>query len=94
MGRELTSDHTITPRKREPQLRAHAHEYAVVWNPSTARFDVQRDNVPTLSFSFHKADAISIAIRKAERETLGSCQKIIVTSIKDGKRIVEWDRLS
>lgn len=69
----------------------HAVEYSVVWDRTSGRFNVYRDRDPTPCFSPQKGVAVGLAIREAHREATKTGEKIIVTSMRNGQRIVEWD---
>jgi hypothetical protein len=75
-------------------IKPHAVEYRVAWDQERGRFDIFRDRERTASFSRQQATAIGLAIREAQREGAESGDKIIVTSMHNGKRIVEWDGLT
>jgi hypothetical protein len=68
-----------------------AHEYRVTWDQRFARFDIYRDAEPTGAFASDKATAVALAIGKARREADQTGLAIIVASMQDGKRVVEWD---
>jgi hypothetical protein len=68
-------------------------EYRVQWSQVRGRFDIFRGADLTQSFSRQQATAIGLALRSAEAEAAQTGQRIIVTSMRNGKRIVEWDGL-
>lgn len=70
------------------------HEFSVVWSQDRSRFDILRDGKRTPSFSSQQGTAIGLALKEARREAAGSGKKIIVTSIRNGKRNTEWDGIT
>jgi hypothetical protein len=74
--------------------KAHAVEYRVAWDQERGRFDIFRDKERTASFSRQQGTAIGFAIREAQREAAESGKKIIVTSMRNGKRNMEWDGIT
>lgn len=68
-----------------------AVEYRVEWSQAHSRFDVFRNADRTASFSRQQAMAISLAVREAQQEAAQTGEKIIVTSMRNGRRIMEWD---
>ena len=64
--------------------------YRVLWNDERKTFDVYRNEEKTGSFARDKATAIGLAIRAAQEDD--AVLKISVTSIQDGKAVVEWSR--
>lgn len=75
-------------------IKPHAVEYRVAWNQSRGRFDILRGVERTPSFSRQQATAIGLAIREAQHEAAETGQKIIVTSMRNGKRVMEWDGIT
>lgn len=75
-------------------IKPHEIEYRVMWDQSRGRFDVFRGDDRTSSFSRQQGTAIGLAVREAQQEALQSGKKIIVTSMRNGKRIVEWDGIT
>jgi hypothetical protein len=75
-------------------VKPHAIEYRVVWDQERRRFDILRGEDRTASFSGQQGTAIGLAIREAQQEALLTGQKIIVTSMRNGKRIMEWDGIT
>lgn len=73
------------------RIKPHAAEYRVLWNQARGRFDVYREKERIPSFSRQQGPAVGLAIREAKREALLNGHKIIVTSIRNGKRTIEWD---
>lgn len=74
--------------------KAHALEYRVVWSQARQRFDILRGAERLAAFSGRQATAIGLAIHEAQREATETGQKIIVTSTRSEKRILEWDGIS
>ncbi len=74
--------------------KPHAVEYRVEWSQTRARFDILRGAERTASFSRQQAAAVGQAIREARREAAETGLKIIVTSLRNGKRITEWDGIT
>lgn len=72
----------------------HEVEYRVAWDQKRARFDIFREAERTASFSRQQGTAIGLALRDAQREAAESGKKIIVTSMRNGKRVVEWDGIT
>jgi hypothetical protein len=72
-------------------IKPHAVEYRVAWDQERGRFDIFRDRERTASFSRQQGTAVGLVIREAQREMSETGQKIIVTSMRSGKCIVEWD---
>jgi len=69
----------------------HAVEYRVAWSQPRGRFEIFRNADLTPSFSPQQATAIGLAIRYAKLEAAETGQKIIVTSMRNGRCIMEWD---
>jgi hypothetical protein len=69
----------------------HAVEYRVAWSQERGRFDVFRGDERTHAFSRQQGMAVGLALQAAQREMTETKQKIIVSSIRNSKRIVEWD---
>ena len=69
----------------------HAVEYRIAWGQERRRFDIFRGEERISSFSHQQSTAIGLAIQEAKREAAETGQKIIVTSMREGKRIMEWD---
>lgn len=78
-------------KNRRNGTAAPDHEFSVVWSQERARFDVCRDGVRSGAFARDRSTAIGIAIREARQEALLTGFKIVVSSMLDGKRVVEWD---
>ena len=74
--------------------KPHAVEYRVAWDQERGRFDIFRGSERTASFSRQQGTAIGLALRDAQREAAESGKKIIVTSMRNGKRVVEWDGIT
>ena len=74
--------------------KPHAVEYRVAWDQERGRFEIFRGKERTPSFSRQQGTAIGLAIRDAQREASESGEKIIVTSMRNGKRIMEWDGIT
>ena len=72
-------------------LKSSTPEYRVVWNEERARYDVYRGGVRMPYFSHRQGTAIGLAIREAEREANDTGRLITVTSLRGGKRILEWN---
>jgi hypothetical protein len=81
-------------RKKRTFLKPTAIEYHVAWNQERGRFDVYRGSDRTTSFSRQQGTAVGLAIREAQREATETDEKIIVTSMRNGKRIMEWDGIT
>ena len=81
-----------TPRKILAR-RARDHEFRVTWNQERSRFDIYRDTERTPSFSYQRSAAVGHAIREARQEASKTGKNIVVTSMNNGKRIIEWDGL-
>jgi hypothetical protein len=81
----------VVVRKKESSSKAHAIEYRVKCNQERGRFDVYRGEERTASFSHQQATATGIAIRAAQQEARETGEKIIVSSMRNGKQIQEWD---
>jgi hypothetical protein len=67
------------------------HEFSVVWSQERTRFEICRDGERTAAFSRNQSTAIGFALREAQQEALLNGDAIIVSSMRDGRRIVEWD---
>ena len=74
--------------------KPHAVEYRVAWDQERGRFDIFRGAERTASFSRQQGTAIGLALRDAQREAAETGQKIIVTSMRNGKRVMEWDGIT
>ena len=70
---------------------ATEHEFSVVWNQDRTRFDIRRDGMLTSAYSSQQRVAIGLALQAAKQEANESGEKIIVTSLRNGMRIIEWD---
>lgn len=68
-----------------------AVEYRVEWSQARGRFDIFRNADRMPSFSPQQATAIGLAVQGAKQEATQTGEKIIVTSMRNGKRIVEWE---
>jgi hypothetical protein len=66
----------------------------VAWDQERGRFEIFRGKERTASFSRQQGIAVGLAIREARREAAESGKKIIVTSMRNGKRIMEWDGIT
>jgi hypothetical protein len=75
-------------------IKPHHVEFRVVWDQGRARFDIFRGYDRTASFSSQQATAIGLAVREAQQEAKQTGKKIIVTSVRNGKRIMEWDGIT
>jgi hypothetical protein len=82
------------PKAPSKHTKPHAVEYRVAWNQERGRFDILRAEERTASFSRQQGTAVGLAIREAQREASKSGEKIIVTSMRNGKRIMEWDGIT
>jgi len=69
-------------------------EYRVAWSQARSRFDIFRGADRTPSFSPQQSIAIGLAIRDAKLEAAETGQKVIVTSMRNDKRVMEWDAWS
>jgi hypothetical protein len=69
-------------------------EYRVAWDQERGHFAIFRGTERTPSFSHQQGTAVGLAIREAQQETILGGKYIIVTSMRNGKRIVEWDRIN
>ena len=79
-------------RKNPSRKRTVAFDvvYRILWNDGRKSFDVYRNEEKTGSFAHDKATAIGLAIRAAQEEDV--VLTISVTSIQDGRAVVEWSR--
>ncbi|MES2292013.1 MAG: hypothetical protein V4527_01810 [Pseudomonadota bacterium] len=82
------------PKGPSKHTKPHAVEYRVAWDQERGRFNVLREAERTASFSRQQGTAVGLAIREAQREAAESGKKIIVTSMRNGKRIMEWDGIT
>lgn len=89
----MTREDGTVGKKFRKRPAAHDHEYSVTWDQGCARFDILRDGERTPAFATDKSTAIGLALREARQEGLLTGKTIIVTSIRNGTRIVEWDGL-
>ena len=81
------------PGSTKIQRRRYAdHEFSVVWDQERARFDIYRDRARIAAFARDRSTAIGLATREAKLEVERTGRVVIVTSTRDGQRIVEWDR--
>ena len=90
-GGSLIQDKCMATRKKFLERSARDHEFRVAWNQERSRFDIYRDSERTSAFSYQRSTAVGLAIREARQEVLETGKKIIVISMNDGRRIVEWD---
>jgi hypothetical protein len=89
----MTDKQSPAGKRQRNRPAAHDHEYSVTWDQGGARFDILRDGKRTAAFATDKSTAIGLALREARQEALPIGGTIIVTSIRNGTRIVEWDGL-
>ena len=82
------------PKGLKRKIKAHAVEYRVAWDQERSRFDIFRGADRTPSFSRQQATAIGLAIREAQQEAILTGKKIIVTSMRNGRRIMEWNGIT
>ncbi len=84
----------MTKRHPSKHTKPHEIEYRVAWDQVQARFAVYRQTERTPHFSPVRNVAVALAIQDADREATASGKKIIVTSMRNGKRILEWDGIT
>jgi hypothetical protein len=65
--------------------------YHIAWNRALARFDVFRAAERTSFYAPDKRTAVNLAILAARKEAGATGLVVIVTSMHEGKRVVEWD---
>ena len=78
-------------KRPSKHTKPHAVEYRVEWSQDRGRFDIFRGSERVPSFSRQQGAAVGLAVREAMQEAMLTGQKIIVTSMRNGKRIMEWD---
>lgn len=78
-------------KKTQNRKPAPDHQFSVVWNQERRRFDIFRDAMRTASFARDRSTAVGIAIREAQQEARLTGKTLAVSSVRDGKRIVEWE---
>ena len=72
----------------------YAVEFRVAWDQERGHFAIFRGTERTASFSLQQGTAVGLAILEAQQETILGGTNIIVTSRRNGKRVVEWDRFT
>lgn len=93
-GEDFLGEISAWRSRKTPRHKSHALEYRVAWTQERRRFDVFRGAVLTASFSTGHRIAVGLALLEAKREAAHTGQKVIVTSMRDGRRIVEWDGIT
>ena len=78
-------------RNNRPRDKQANVEYRVAWDQERGRFYVFRGKDRTGAFSGQQATAVGVAIQEAKREASETGLKVIVTSMRNGRRIIEWD---
>jgi hypothetical protein len=66
-------------------------EYCVAWSQARGRFNIFRNGDRTSYFSGRQAVAIGLAVQDAKREAARTGQMIVVTSMRNDRRIMEWN---
>lgn len=87
--------HPATSRKtltlKNPAL-AKPLEYRVVWNGTTAEWEIYRNGVKTGQARRKKQSAIDMAVLAIKSDESFAAAKAVVVSVKDGAHQAEWTR--